>query len=75
MDPFDLIAKIPPTFEEMLMSKKWIERKEAIESLVNIASKYEDLDPKVSYHRLCDQLKQVGFFLFYFIFVNFLFFF
>uniref|UniRef100_A0AAF5D4A5 TOG domain-containing protein n=1 Tax=Strongyloides stercoralis TaxID=6248 RepID=A0AAF5D4A5_STRER len=59
MDPFDLIASIPSSFEEMLMSKKWLERKEAIENLVNIASKHDDLDPKASYHRLCDQLKQV----------------
>lgn len=41
------------------MSKKWLDRKEALENVVNIASKYDDFDPKASYHRLCDQLKQV----------------
>uniref|UniRef100_A0A0N4ZIA9 TOG domain-containing protein n=1 Tax=Parastrongyloides trichosuri TaxID=131310 RepID=A0A0N4ZIA9_PARTI len=59
MDEVDLIAKIPSSFEEMIESKKWLERKEAIEGLISIVEKCDSLDSKSSYHRLCDQLKQV----------------
>uniref|UniRef100_A0A0K0F5E8 Zygote defective protein 9 (inferred by orthology to a C. elegans protein) n=1 Tax=Strongyloides venezuelensis TaxID=75913 RepID=A0A0K0F5E8_STRVS len=59
MEPYDLVANMPSSFEEMVMSKKWLDRKEALENVVNIASKYDDFDPKASYHRLCDQLKQI----------------
>uniref|UniRef100_A0A0N4ZF30 TOG domain-containing protein n=1 Tax=Parastrongyloides trichosuri TaxID=131310 RepID=A0A0N4ZF30_PARTI len=59
MDEVDLIAKIPSSFEEMVESKNWKERKEALDNVIAIAEKYDAYDPKASYHRLCDQLKQI----------------
>uniref|UniRef100_A0AC35UH82 Cytoskeleton-associated protein 5 n=1 Tax=Rhabditophanes sp. KR3021 TaxID=114890 RepID=A0AC35UH82_9BILA len=58
-DQFDLIAKIPSDFEEQIISKKWLERKEALSGLITMASKYDELCPKASYHNLCDTIKLI----------------
>uniref|UniRef100_A0A7E4UZT1 TOG domain-containing protein n=1 Tax=Panagrellus redivivus TaxID=6233 RepID=A0A7E4UZT1_PANRE len=59
LDPVDILPKLPENFNENLASKKWLERKEALESLLALAVDNPRLDPKVSYHEIVETLARV----------------
>uniref|UniRef100_A0A1I7TY19 Cytoskeleton-associated protein 5 n=1 Tax=Caenorhabditis tropicalis TaxID=1561998 RepID=A0A1I7TY19_9PELO len=59
LDAFDLLSKIPDSFETMIESKKWQERKEALEGLSQLLTANPKLDPKGAYGSLVERLQKV----------------
>uniref|UniRef100_A0A1I7UF87 Cytoskeleton-associated protein 5 n=1 Tax=Caenorhabditis tropicalis TaxID=1561998 RepID=A0A1I7UF87_9PELO len=59
LDEFDLLSKMPDAFDTMIQSKKWQERKEALEDLSQLLTAHPKLDPKGSYGSLVEQLQKV----------------
>lgn len=63
-DPFDILSKLPEKFYEDLQSKKWQERKEALDALYNLLEQNPVLDTQANYNEMANALKNVGFDLF-----------
>ena len=58
LDPVDILLKLPIDFQEKLESKKWQERKEALEALQGLLA----ANPKLiasDYHEIMNDLKKV----------------
>ncbi|VDO29637.1 unnamed protein product [Onchocerca flexuosa] len=55
----DVLAKLPEQFNEWLESKKWTERRDALQSLVNEIAKTPRLDPRVDYFNITQSLRNV----------------
>lgn len=60
IDEVDIIPKLPPNFDELRESKKWQERKEALEALLKVLTDNERLSTKVSYAELVGNLQTVS---------------
>ena len=58
-DPVDILPKLPDNFNEMVASKKWQERKEALEALLTLATDNVRLDPKANYNEIAETLSKV----------------
>lgn len=59
LDPVDVIGKLPDNFHELIESKKWLERKEALEAFHKLLTDNPRLCPKQSYGETVDLLKKV----------------
>ncbi|CAJ0930957.1 unnamed protein product, partial [Mesorhabditis belari] len=62
LDPFDVVGNLPPTFyneEGGVNSKKWQERKDALEALLKLISDNPKLDPKANYGELISTLNRL----------------
>uniref|UniRef100_A0A8R1DYU0 TOG domain-containing protein n=1 Tax=Caenorhabditis japonica TaxID=281687 RepID=A0A8R1DYU0_CAEJA len=59
IDEVDILPKLPPNFDELRESKKWQERKEALETLLKLLTDNERLSTKVSYAELVGNLQTV----------------
>ncbi|KAI1728792.1 HEAT repeat domain-containing protein [Ditylenchus destructor] len=58
-DPVDILPKIPDNFKTELESKKWLERKTALEALLQLLTDNPRLCPKAHYGDLVETLKRV----------------
>lgn len=67
LDEFDVTANLPDNFEESLASKKWTDRKDALQNLLGKITEHPKLATKASYGTLLEQLKQVSCFSWLFI--------
>ncbi|KAE9550232.1 hypothetical protein FO519_006552 [Halicephalobus sp. NKZ332] len=59
MDPVDIIPKLPSNFEEALNATKWLERKEALESLLKLLTDNPKLDPKAHYGEVTREVARI----------------
>ncbi|EGT60198.1 hypothetical protein CAEBREN_31790 [Caenorhabditis brenneri] len=59
LDAFDVLSKMPEGFDTNIESKKWQERKEALEGLLQLLTANPKLDPKASYGSLVERLQKV----------------
>ncbi|CAI5438088.1 unnamed protein product [Caenorhabditis angaria] len=59
IDEVDILPKLPPNFDELRESKKWQERKEALEVLLKLLTDNERLSTKVSYAELIGNLQTI----------------
>lgn len=59
LDAFDILSKMPEGFDTNIESKKWQERKEALEGLLQLIGANPKLDPKSSYGSLVERLQKV----------------
>ncbi|VDN07875.1 unnamed protein product [Thelazia callipaeda] len=55
----DVLAKLQPDFDELLESKNWIERRDALQSLLSEIEKTPRLDPKVDYFNITQRLRNI----------------
>lgn len=60
-EPVDVLSKIPENFRENLESKKWQERKEALDAFLDVLNKSIKLDPKGNYNEVIGQLRTASF--------------
>lgn len=59
-DPVDILNKLPANFySELEASKKWTERRDALEALLKLVPEGTRLDPKGNYNELVDTLRRV----------------
>ncbi|VDM28251.1 unnamed protein product [Toxocara canis] len=74
LDPVDVLAKLPDNFKEGVESKKWLERRDALQTLLTLCTDNPKLDPKANYGEHVAILNKVssslflscGFLLFFF---------
>ncbi|PIC44433.1 hypothetical protein B9Z55_004801 [Caenorhabditis nigoni] len=59
LDAFDVLSKMPEGFDTNIESKKWQERKEALEGLQQLLTANPKLDPKANYGALVERLQKV----------------
>ncbi|CAI2340317.1 unnamed protein product [Caenorhabditis sp. 36 PRJEB53466] len=59
LDAFDVLAKMPESFDTNIESKKWQERKEALEGLLQLLTANPKLDPKANYGALVERLQKI----------------
>ncbi|KAH7717073.1 CBR-ZYG-9 protein [Aphelenchoides avenae] len=59
LDPVDVISKLDAKFTELIESKKWAERKEALEIFHKLLTDNPRLDPKQNYNEHVDLLKKL----------------
>lgn len=59
LDAFDVLSKMPEGFDTNIESKKWQERKEALEGLLQMLNANPKLDPKGNYGSLVERLQKV----------------
>uniref|UniRef100_A0A914ZKU7 TOG domain-containing protein n=3 Tax=Parascaris univalens TaxID=6257 RepID=A0A914ZKU7_PARUN len=59
LDPVDVISKLPDSFKEGVESKKWIERRDALQTLLTLCTDNPKLDPKASYGEHVAILKKI----------------
>lgn len=59
LDAFDVLSKMPEGFDTNIESKKWQERKEALEGLLQLLTANPKLDPKANYGSLVERLQKV----------------
>ncbi|CAI4224154.1 unnamed protein product [Auanema sp. JU1783] len=57
LDEVDVLAKLPANFEELRESKKWLERKEALEQLANLIDANPRLSTKANYADITGNLR------------------
>ena len=60
LDPVDVISKLDAKFTELIESKKWAERKEALETFHKLLVDNPRLDPKQNYNENVELLKRVS---------------
>jgi hypothetical protein len=58
-DPVDILPKLPKNFQELIASKKWQERKEALEVLLKLATENIRLDPSANYKEIISTLSKI----------------
>ncbi|EJW72820.1 hypothetical protein WUBG_16275, partial [Wuchereria bancrofti] len=56
----NVLVKLPEQFNEWLESKKWTERRDALQALINEMTKTPRLDPKVDYFSITQSLRNVS---------------
>lgn len=61
IDSVDILSKLPENFYEILQSKKWQERKEALDDFLKLLEDNPALDPKANYNEIASSLKTVLF--------------
>lgn len=59
LDPVDVLAKLPGNFMEGTDSKKWIDRRDALQSLLALCTENPKLCPKANYGEFVALLKKV----------------
>lgn len=59
LNEVNVLPKLPAEFNEWLESKKWSERREALQALVNEVTKSPRLDPKADYFELMQNLRNI----------------
>uniref|UniRef100_A0A914Y9P6 TOG domain-containing protein n=1 Tax=Panagrolaimus superbus TaxID=310955 RepID=A0A914Y9P6_9BILA len=59
VDPVDILSKLPKNFQELIASKKWQERKEALELLQTLATENIRLDPTTNYKDIVQTLSKI----------------
>lgn len=59
LDPVDVLAKLPANFMESIDSKKWVERRDALQSLLVLCTENPKLCPKANYGEFVALLKKV----------------
>ena len=62
LEPVDVLSKLPPTFMEGVESKKWQERRDALQTLLTLCTDNPRLCPKASYGEHVNILKRVNLF-------------
>ena len=63
LEPVDITKDMSKTFSEDILSKKWQERKEALEMLLELLNKNPRLDVKGQYSDVITALSNVRFFI------------
>lgn len=58
-EPVDVLAKLPPNFVESVESKKWQERRDALQTLLTLCTENPKLCPKASYGEHVAILKKI----------------
>lgn len=58
LDPVDVLSKMPKDFGEKMESKKWQDRKEALDALLQLLTENPKLDPQGHYGELVAILKK-----------------
>ena len=58
-DAVDILSLLPKNFEELIASKKWQERKEGLEALLQLATDNIKLDQQASYTALVKTLSKL----------------
>ncbi|VDM29670.1 unnamed protein product [Toxocara canis] len=61
MSEVDILPKLPAQFNEWLESKKWTERRDALQAVLDELTKSPRLDPKANYGELTNTLRNVCF--------------
>lgn len=59
LDPVDVLAKLPGNFMESIDSKKWVDRRDALQSLLALCTENPRLCPKANYGEYVALLKKV----------------
>ncbi|KAK6736923.1 hypothetical protein RB195_019549 [Necator americanus] len=59
LDPVDVLAKLPADFSTNIESKKWTERRDALQAFLDLLSANPKLDPKASYGEHIALLKRI----------------
>ncbi|VDN91938.1 unnamed protein product [Brugia pahangi] len=59
LDPVDVLAKLPANFMESIDSKKWVERRDALQSLLVLCTENPKLCPKANYGEFVALLKKI----------------
>ncbi|CAG9538175.1 unnamed protein product [Cercopithifilaria johnstoni] len=59
LDPVDVLAKLPGNFMEGTDSKKWVERRDALQSLLALCTENPKLCPKANYGEFVALLKKI----------------
>ncbi|VDK46823.1 unnamed protein product, partial [Cylicostephanus goldi] len=59
LDPVDVIAKLPADFSTNIESKKWTERRDALQAFLDLLTANPRLDPKASYGEHISLLKRI----------------
>uniref|UniRef100_A0A0R3RZL0 Cytoskeleton-associated protein 5 n=1 Tax=Elaeophora elaphi TaxID=1147741 RepID=A0A0R3RZL0_9BILA len=59
LDPVDVLAKLPANFMEGTDSKKWIDRRDALQSLLVLCTENPKLCPKANYGEFVALLKKI----------------
>ncbi|KHJ97209.1 HEAT repeat protein [Oesophagostomum dentatum] len=59
LDPVDVLAKLPADFSTNIESKKWTERRDALQAFLDLLSANPKLDPKASYGEHVSLLKRI----------------
>ena len=60
LDPIDIMPKLPKDLDEQLNSKKWQERKAALDVLHGVLMENPRLADSPDYRQLIEQLTKVG---------------
>uniref|UniRef100_A0A915DAQ2 TOG domain-containing protein n=1 Tax=Ditylenchus dipsaci TaxID=166011 RepID=A0A915DAQ2_9BILA len=58
-DPVDILSKLPENFQTELESKKWLDRKTVLDTLLQLITDNPRLCPKAHYAELVETLKRV----------------
>lgn len=64
-DPIDVLHKLPSSFKAEIESKKWLERKSALELLLQLLNDNLRLCPKAHYGEIVKSLCNVRIFIFW----------
>ncbi|EYC31023.1 hypothetical protein Y032_0004g1910 [Ancylostoma ceylanicum] len=59
LEPVDVLAKLPADFSTNIESKKWTERRDALQAFLDILTANPKLDPKASYGEHISLLKRI----------------
>lgn len=59
MEPVDILSKLPSDFYTLIEAKKWQERKESLEKLLQLLEANPKLIPNLDYAELVKQLKRI----------------
>ncbi|KAL3984838.1 CLASP N terminal family protein [Acanthocheilonema viteae] len=59
LDPVDVLAKLPGNFVEGIDSKKWVDRRDALQSLLTLCTENPKLCPKANYGEFVALLKKI----------------
>ncbi|VDO66225.1 unnamed protein product [Heligmosomoides polygyrus] len=59
LEPVDVLAKLPEDFNTNIESKKWTERRDALQAFLDLITSNPRLDPKASYGEHISLLKRI----------------
>lgn len=60
LEPVDVLSKLPPSFAEGVESKKWQDRRDALQTLLTLCTENPKLCPKANYGEHVAVLKKVS---------------
>jgi hypothetical protein len=59
LDEVDITSQVATDFGEQIDSKKWTDRRDALQTLFDLIQKHGRLDPNANYGQLVGDLKKV----------------